>query len=195
MGKLFYLMGKSASGKDTIYKRLLEICSGLRPVILYTTRPMREGEMEGVEYHFTTAKELEQFQKAGKVIESRTYQTVCGPWTYATVDDGQIDLKKQDYLAIGTLESYGQVRSYFGKKQVVPLYIALDDGVRLERAISRERGQRHPNYAELCRRFLADEADFSDENLRRLEVDRAYLNQNLDTCVEELCRTIFYTED
>ena len=194
MGKIFYLMGKSASGKDTIYKRLLEICSQLHTETLYTTRPMREGEQNGVEYHFTTAEELERFQKAGKVIECRTYQTVCGPWSYATVDDGQIALQKKDYLAIGTLESYEKVRDYFGKDQVVPLYITLDDGVRLERAISRERQQKNPNYAELCRRFLADEADFSLENLKRLEVDRAYQNQDLNSCVEELCRTIFYTE-
>lgn len=195
MGKIFYLMGKSASGKDTIYKRLLEICSQLHRVTLYTTRPMREGERDGVEYHFTTEEGLEAFRKAGKVIECRTYQTVQGPWSYATVDDGGIDLQKADYLAIGTLESYEKIRDYFGKNRVIPLYITLDDGLRLERAIYRERQQKNPNYAELCRRFLADEADFAPENLKRLQVVRAYENQDLNACVEELCRTIFYTED
>ena len=46
-GKIFFVMGKSASGKDTIYKKLLEYFPELKTVTLYTTRPMREGETEG----------------------------------------------------------------------------------------------------------------------------------------------------
>ncbi len=195
MGRIFYLMGKSASGKDTIYKKLLERCPSLCRIVLYTTRPRRDGEQNGVEYYFSTEEELEQFRREGRMIECRTYQTVCGPWSYATVDDGQIDLGNRDYLVIGTLESYEKVRDYFGADKVEPLYITLDDGVRLERAICREREQKTPNYAELCRRFLADEEDFSAENLERLGVNRSYRNDHLEECVEKLYRTIFYTED
>ena len=82
MGRIFYLMGKSASGKDTLYKRLLKECPGLRTVVLYTTRPMREGETDGVEYHFTTPEKLQEFQETGRMIELRTYQTVYGPVSY-----------------------------------------------------------------------------------------------------------------
>lgn len=190
MGKLFYLMGKSASGKDTLYKKLLEGCPGLGTILLYTTRPMREGETDGVEYHFVTAEELAAYERQGKVIELRTYQTVCGPWSYATVDDGRMDLAQGHYLVIGTLESYEKVRNYFGADAVVPLYVTVDDGLRLERALRREQGQKEPNYAELCRRFLADEADFSAENLKRLGIETAYDNQNLAACTEELRKFI-----
>lgn len=183
MGKIFYLMGKSASGKDTIYKRLLEECPEFDTIILYVTRPMRVGERDGVEYHFTTEEKLEAFRASGKVIEQRTYQTVAGPWTYATVDDGQIDLSQRDYLAIGTLESYCQIRAYFGAEAVVPLYITVDDGVRLERALLRERQQSFPNYAELCRRYLADEYDFSPEKLREAGILSEYRNDDLEACV------------
>ena len=93
MGKIYYLMGKSASGKDTIYRELLKKCPRLRRVVLYTTRPMRDGECEGREYYFANPKTLETFEKQGKIIEMRTYQTVCGPWSYATVDDGRICLE------------------------------------------------------------------------------------------------------
>ena len=113
MGKIFYLMGKSAVGKDTLYKRLLSDCPELGTVVLYTTRPMREGEQEGREYHFTDEAELADFAAAGKVIESRTYETVAGPWTYATVDDGSMD-REENLLMIGTLESYLALRTYFG---------------------------------------------------------------------------------
>ncbi len=190
MGKIFYLMGKSASGKDTLYKLLLERCPALRTIVLYTTRPIREGETDGIEYRFTTEEVLESFARTGRLIEMRTYQTVCGPWSYATVDDGQIDLNVSDYLAIGTLESYEKLRRYFGKTFVEPLYVTVDDGVRLERALSRERQQKEPKYAELCRRFLADEADFAVENLARLGVHREYRNDNLQRCAAEIVETI-----
>lgn len=186
MGKIYYLMGKSASGKDTLYKRILEECPALRTVVLYTTRPMREGETDGVEYHFTTPENLKEFEENGKMIEIRTYQTVYGPWSYATVDDGQIDLTKTDYLTIGTLESYNNLRNYYGDASVVPLYVTVDDGLRLERAILRERQQKEPKYAELCRRFLADEEDFSRENLKKSGIRREYRNEVLEDCVEEI---------
>ena len=186
MGKIFYLMGKSASGKDTIYKKLRELRPELKTVILYTTRPMRDGETDGVEYHFITPGELEHFQEDGKIIEVRTYETVYGPWSYATVDDGKIDLKHGDFLVIGTLESYEKMRGYFGSDAVEPLYVTVDDGVRLERALARERLQKEPKYAELCRRFLADEEDFSEENRKICGIEKSYRNDDLETCVKEI---------
>ena len=186
MGKIFYLMGKSASGKDTLYKRLLEVCPKLKTIILYTTRPMRDGETDGVEYYFTTPEVLQRFSEEGKMIELRTYETVSGPWSYATVDDGQVDLENEDYLAIGTLISYENMRNYYGEDHVIPLYIAVDDGVRLERALRRERQQKKPNYAELCRRFLADTEDFSEENLKKCGIVHRYENQEMEACIEEI---------
>lgn len=192
MGRIFYLMGKSASGKDTLYKKLLEECPQLKTVVLYTTRPMRSGETDGVEYHFTLPEKLKEFQDKGKMIELRTYQTVCGPWSYATVDDGQIALEQADYLTIGTLESYEKLRDYYGQAAVVPLYVTVDDGLRLERALARERLQETPNYAELCRRFLADEEDFSPENLKRLGIRKEFHNNILENCIKEVKREMMH---
>ena len=85
MGKLFYLIGKSSTGKDTIFQSLLEREDlGLKPLVLYTTRPMRAGETPGVQYHFTDEAGLSRLQAAGKVIELRAYQTVHGIWKYFT---------------------------------------------------------------------------------------------------------------
>ena len=185
MGKIFYLMGKSASGKDTIYKRLLKECPGLCPTLLYTTRPMRDGERQGAEYYFITEGELEGFERRGKVIERRNYLTAVGLWSYATVDDGKMGRGMDDYLSIGTLESYEKMKRYFGEI-VLPVYIMVETGIRLERALMRERQQRKPNYVEMCRRFLADEEDFSEENLMRLGVCEMFENENLDRCVENI---------
>lgn len=188
MGKIYYLMGKSSSGKDTIFKKLIEDEElSLKTIVGYTTRPMREGETEGVEYHFVDENRMMELEKQGKVIERRSYDTVHGVWSYFTVDDGQIDLKGDDrYLLIGTLESYEKVRNYFGKEYLVPLYITVDDGVRLQRALDREKSQDKPKYAELCRRFLADEKDFSKENIERCQIDYQIVNEDLDKCISEV---------
>lgn len=194
MGKVFYLMGKSASGKDTIYKRLLNECSWLHPIVLYTTRPKREGEFHGITYYFVTQKEIDEFRKKGKVLEERTYHTVSGLWTYATIDDGQFCLDEESYLAIGTLQSYCAVRNYFGTNRVVPLYIEVENGLRLSRALAREREQKKPNYAELCRRFLADEEDFSEECLQKSGINARYHNEDLERCLYLLKKTVYEQE-
>ena len=74
MSKIFYLMGKSASGKDTIYKKIKETMPELKTIVIYTTRPIREGETEGVEYHFVDEKKLQEFQEAGKVMARKRHQ-------------------------------------------------------------------------------------------------------------------------
>ncbi len=185
MSKIFYLMGKSASGKDTIYKQIKEKMPELKTIVIYTTRPIREGEMEGVEYHFVDDDKLREFQRAGKVIELREYNTVHGVWKYFTVDDGQFDAK-DNYIAIGTLESYKGMREYLGEEKLVPIYIEVDDGVRLERALSRERKQKEPKYEELCRRFLADAKDFSVEKLNEAGITHKFFNIDMEKCVDEI---------
>ena len=192
MGKIFYLMGKSSSGKDTMFKKLIEDKAlGLKTIVGYTTRPMREGERDGVEYFFVDEEKMLLLEAEGKVIERRSYNTVHGIWSYFTVDDGQVNLDSDDkYLLIGTLESYEKVRNYYGKEYLVPLYISVDDGLRLQRALDRERQQDKPKYAEMCRRFLADEADLSKENIDRCEITVSYENVDLESCYKLICDRI-----
>ena len=187
MGKIFCIMGKSATGKDTIYKSLFQNSElGLKKIVSYTTRPIREGEEEGVEYHFTDVQTLKLLEEQGKVIECRSYDTIYGIWYYFMVKDSQIDLTQNDYLIIGTLESYLKIRDYFGKEKVVPIYIELEDGERLTRALIREKTQREPKYEELCRRFLADCQDFSYEKLEKAGIGKYYANDDLESCIDEI---------
>lgn len=185
MGRIYCIMGKSATGKDTVYKCVLERCNGrFSTIVPYTTRPIRDGEREGHEYHFVSRDEFLWLKDAGRVIESRTYDTIYGDWTYFTADDGQIDLNSRDYLLIMTPEGYHSLASYFGTDRVVPIYIEVDDGVRLERAVKRERQQTVPKYEELCRRFLADAKDFSEEKLGAIEGLVRIENYDLEKCIE-----------
>jgi len=191
MGKIFIIIGKSATGKDTLYKRLLQQEDiHLKTVVMYTTRPIRSGETDGVEYHFVDENTLQELQKQNKVIEHRAYHTVHGVWHYFTVNDGQIDLDHNDYLMIGTLEAYEQICEYFGKDQVVPIYLEIPDDIRLLRAIGREQTQEHPKYAELCRRYLADEEDFSEEKLKKSGITKRYQNLDMEACLSEVIRDI-----
>lgn len=191
MGRIYYLLGKSATGKDTLYKEILKRRPKLRTVTMYTTRPIREGETDGVEYFFTGREELERQLASGKVIESRTYQTIAGSWTYYTVDDGQFDVADDEScLMIGTLESYEKMCAYFEAGKMVPVYIEVPDGIRLLRAVKREENQKKPNYREVCRRYLADEKDFSEENLERLGITKRYQNTDMEICLEEILRDL-----
>lgn len=186
MGKIAVLMGKSAAGKDAVYKRMMAANRfGLHRVVPYTTRPIRAKEQEGREYHFVTPAEAQRMADAGKVIEQRTYQTIAGPWTYFTADDGQID-EAHDYLVIGTPEAYMGFLDYFGAARLVPIYIYSDDDERLLRAIRREKKQETPNYAEVCRRFLADEKDFSEEALQAAGITRRFYNRDLMQVMAEI---------
>lgn len=187
MSKIFIIIGKSATGKDTIYKKLLEQKElSLKTVIMYTTRPIRASEKEGVEYYFVDEGRLTELKEANKVIEHRSYNTIHGEWHYFTVDDGQIDVDQYNYIVHGTLYSYGQLRGYFGKDRVIPIYIEIEDGIRLIRAVRREQKQKEPKYAELCRRFLADDEDFSEEKIAEQGISHRYTNLDINICLQSI---------
>lgn len=190
MGKIYYIMGKSSSGKDSVFKEIQKRMPELSQITMYTTRPIREGERDGGEYYFTDETGLKKLEEEGRVIELRAYNTKCGVWKYFTVNDGQISLDEKDYLVIGTLESYAEMRRYFGSEKVIGIYIEVEDGVRLERALKREQQQASPKYAEMCRRFLADEKDFSKERLAACGIDRGYENNDFNTCIQLILKDI-----
>jgi guanylate kinase len=187
MGKIFCVMGKSATGKDTIYNRILEECGlGLQRIIPYTTRRIREGEEEGREYHFCTEEDVSRLEEEGRIVELRGYNTIHGLWMYFTVNDGNILLDQESYLMIGTLEAYTKIRDYFGKEVTVPIYIEIDDGERLARALKRERKPENQKYEEMCRRFLADAADFSEEKIKEAGIEKRFQNDDLESTLLEI---------
>jgi guanylate kinase len=190
MHNIYVLTGKSASGKDAIFRILLEKLSHLRRVVMYTTRPMRSGEVDGDDYFFVDMARFDALRNAGKIIEWRSYPTVHGDWHYFTVDDGQIDLSQHDYLIVSTLDGVSMLRSRYGAEQLKPCYIYCDPGEQLMRALKREKQQETPLYAEMCRRFLADESDFSDERLQGFGIEHRFKNDDIGACVEQIAEYI-----
>ena len=158
----------------------------LRTIVPYTTRPIRAGEENGVEYFFTDEAGFQALKAQGKVIEDRAYDTVYGVWKYFTVWEEQMNLERESYCLIGTLEAWNAMCQYFGHEKMIPVYIEVEDGTRLIRAVEREQTQEHPGYEELCRRFLADAKDFSEENLKNAGITRRFENKDMNACLEEI---------
>lgn len=191
---LYYLMGKSASGKDSIFHKLLEKTKW-KSLIPYTTRPMRDGEVEGQEYHFISTNQFKSNIDRGIMAEFREYDTVFGKWYYGTIlpadrtKEGKG--KKESYLAIGTLESYLQLKQKLGPENICPIYIEVPDELRLERAFHREEGRGNMTREEILRRFKADDEDFSEEKLKEAGVERRYLNLDISSCLNEILSELY----
>lgn len=164
MSKIFCIVGQSASGKDTFYRAVLErYGEELSPVIPSTTRPMRAGERDGIDYHFVTFEQLAQLEADGMVIEKRSYHTVHGLWVYFTM---KFDLAPDhNYILISTLEGAERLQAHYGSESVPVIFLRVDAKERLIRSIEREARESTPDYREVCRRFLADEQDFAADKI------------------------------
>lgn len=170
MGKLFYIIGKSAAGKDTVYKKILETYPILKPLVTYTTRPMRPSEQEGVQYHFIDHDKMQELIQQGRVYEHRDYHVSNGDiWEYATVRDNEFNLDgDNDYITIGTLVSMNSLLEHIPPYKIIPIHVRCSAVERLRRAVERENKSDHPDFKEVCRRFLSDEEDYSDDKLLNL---------------------------
>lgn len=172
MGKIVLFMGPSCSGKDTIFRKLMTNRSlkfSLKEIKMCTTRPIRNGEVEGREYYFKSEAEMVELQREKAIIEMRKYDTVYGPWYYFTTKNS-MNLDRYNYAGLNTLEGYDQYLQYYGPDIIVPILINTDPGIRLERALKREKKELSPKYEEMCRRFLADAKDFSEENIGKRKI-------------------------
>jgi guanylate kinase len=185
---IFYLMGKSAVGKDTVYQKLLLRFPMLRPLVPYTTRPQRQGEEEGREYHFVGEEQFLCLRESGRMIEERAYRTEKGLWRYGSVAEKEAETVSR--IGIGTLESYQKFCAYFGRERMIPLYLEVAAGERLLRGFRREKKEAEPCYPELVRRFQADEADYTEEKLSAAGIRKRYENLNLERCLGELYEVV-----
>lgn len=194
MTYIFCVIGKSSTGKDTVFDLLLNDKSlSLEKIVTYTTRPIRAGEEDGREYYYVDEEEEERLSREGKIIEKRSYDTVYGKWDYFTADDGQIDISEnssKSYIVIATLESFSRLRDFYKKLTVVPIYIYIEDGIRLQRALDREKAQKVQRFDEMCRRYLGDMKDFSEEKLKECGIDHYFENLDSQRTADEIASYI-----
>ena len=190
MKKVYLMMGKSSSGKDSIYREILRNNHiGLKPVIAYTTRPIRENEVNGKQYFFVSEEERDRLSREGKILEIRNYNTAMGLWSYFTVNDEHWQ-EESPHIMIGTLDTYESLKKNCTDCEIIPIYIEVEDGERLFRALRREQKEKKPKYVEMCRRFIADTNDFSEERLRRLKIENRFNNVTFKETVDKVLEFI-----
>lgn len=152
MYKIIALIGKAGSGKDTMMHRVLERNPNLHEIVSCTTRPRREGEVEGVNYFYLTP---EQF--GDKVLHDEMLEATCfNDWFYGT----SYESLRSDVTNIGVFNPAG-IESLLGRKDVVVhvFYVTASPKNRLLRQLNREKD---PDVDEIIRRYKADEIDFAD---------------------------------
>lgn len=159
--KIIILVGKSGSGKSTIAKKLVK--NHFKPIVTNTTRPPREGEIDGVDYNFIGEHDFHSLISDGDIIEWRKYNTALGIWYYGS-DARNINLDKNDYVIILTLDGVESYIKYFGAENCIVFYIDCPKYIREQRA--KERGSF--NHEEWERRLIADKADFPMEKVIKL---------------------------
>lgn len=159
--KIIILCGQSGSGKSTIAKKLIK--NHFKPIVTNTTRPPREGEVNGVDYNFISDYDFHSLIATEDIIEWRKYNTALGTWYYGS-DARNINLDKNDYVIILTLDGVESYIKYFGAENCIVFYIDCPKYIREKRV--KERGSF--NREEWERRLIADKADFPMEKVIKL---------------------------
>ena len=154
--KVVALMGKAGAGKDTVKKEILNMTTDYNNIISCTTRPMRENEINGVDYYFMNKAKF----KSKNMFEVSEFRG----WYYG-ISEESLSTEK---INIGVFNPDG-VRTFWGLPQVdlLVVYIDADDKIRLMRQLNREE---YPDVREIVRRFSTDEEDFSSLNFDYFKV-------------------------
>lgn len=174
---MYVLAGRSAAGKNAVADELIK--RGHRRCITYTTRPMRPGEVDGVDYHFIAEDKFLELKEDGYFAEYISYDTVKGTWWYGTAATEFEDDDDKKFIIL-TPEGIRQVELIVGSKPKT-IYVFANRKTILERL--KNRGD-DPN--EVARRIEQDEIDFKGFEMI---ADKIFYN-NLDNTIEEVADKI-----
>lgn len=179
---LTILCGKSASGKDTLLRQLVQNYN-FTPIVSTTSRPPRKGEIEGVDYHFITRMEFERRIKEKNFLEYRSYKTLVQNkpdiWYYGS-EKMELDPNK-DYIVVLDLEGTQSFIDYYqDKTDIFPVYIDIPDELRKQRAMSRSSFDE----TEWERRCADDAIKFSPENVSKVTKVSLLNNRTIDDLIQ-----------
>ena len=175
------LTGKSCSGKDGVRRELEG--RGFENIVSWSSRPIRENEVDGVDYHFVNRSQFEKMIMTEQMIEYRTYNTLLNnnpdTWYYGLKKE-KLDFNNK-YVVILDLDGVENFIKYYGKENCYVVYMCCPKKERKRRAIARGSYDK----TEWKRRTKADEKDFKSKRLDKL-VDFTIVNMNND--IEDLPR-------
>ena len=175
--KLIVLFGPAGAGKDYILKKALEEIPQLHKPVLYTSRPMREGEVDGINYNFITAEEFSEKVVSGELIEA----SVFNHWGYGSSLDSY-SKDKINILALGIDHLRDFIEFHSNEFEIYPVLVLASDKTRLLRQLNREA---EPNVNEIIRRFLSDKKDYEKIDLNHLILPNE-TNDQVSYCIERL---------
>lgn len=173
--KKLLLLGKSASGKDTLRDMLVK--KGLKTAISYTSRPKRENEVAGLNYHYVTLQEFELLESQNFFLESEPFRVQGGVWKYGrsfeSIENGEV--------FIATVTGVSNMIKKTNREQFYIVELVCDDEIRYQRAM-----KRGDNLEEAKRRLGSDDRDFSAP--RDFEVDEVLDTTDLSAYDEFISR-------
>ena len=169
-------MGQAGAGKDSFVNAIIKgnYLFLAKPIISCTTRPIRENEQDGVNYHYLTNEEFAEQVVNGEMLEATVFNNWCYGTSTKNLDKNAINLGVFNPEGVEILRGYNNI-------DLIVIYIVADDKVRLLRQLNREE---HPDCNEIVRRFGTDKQDFRETRINSISPDFVIENngdQDIDT--------------
>ena len=157
------VMGQAGSGKDSFVNAIINggYLPWAKPIISCTTRPIREHEQDGVNYHYLTNEEFADQVVNGEMLEATVFNDWCYGTSIKNLDKNALNIGVFNPEGVEILRSNPQI-------DLLVVYMLADDKVRLLRQLNREE---HPDCDEIVRRFGTDKQDFRASRINMLEPD------------------------
>ena len=151
---IIVLVGKTASGKTTVANELCEN-HGYKRIITYTTRPMRDNEVQDVDYHFISDEQFNKMIENNEFTEYKRYDTAHGVWSYGSVITSEQELSDDCYVIILTPQGLRDLSKKMSR------YIAFYLNVSLESQFERLK-KRGDEEQQIIKRLQNDAKDFEN---------------------------------
>lgn len=159
--KILALIGEAGTGKDTLMREVLKQNPSLNEIISCTTRPPREGEVEGKNYYFLSNEDFTQKLLNNEMLEATVFNNWCYGTNLDSLDSTKVNIGVFNPAGIESLMTHSNI-------YVVVYYVRASDKNRLIRQLNRET---NPNIEEIIRRYQADNFDFSELPFHYNEID------------------------
>ncbi|MBP7139320.1 MAG: guanylate kinase [Caldisericia bacterium] len=179
---LIVISGPSGSGKGTIIKEVMKKIPDLLYSVSYTTRPKREGEIEGKDYFFISKDEFEKLIDEDFFIEwAKVYD-----YYYGTGKEFVLNNLNDNKDVILEIEIQGakKIREIYDKKNVIFIFIAPPDFKELEKRImNRKRGETEE---EIKKRMNFAKKEIEESK----NYDYIIINDNINKAVKKIVNII-----
>lgn len=180
---MIILLGKTASGKDTVLNRLVKE-HGYKKIVTYTTRPKREREIQDVTYHFIGEDEFKEKIESGFFLEYKEYRSAHGTWYYGSAKE---DYEKSDEktVIILTPDGYRDFLREYPNMDHTSIYLYSNNKTLENRLIKRGDDPK-----EAKRRLDSDNKDF--KGVQGLVHKIVYNNENdsLDEVINKILKYV-----